>query len=222
MATIPYKNKDGKRVQGVTTIISNNLGWNHGPIMYWAWKEGMEGRDYKETTKKAADAGTLAHELIEMDLKGELYKPDDCLMFDFLLDKSEDMARKATTAYSNFLHWKEDTHLTVVSLEEHLVSEKYQFGATPDCIAMINFKRCLFDWKTSNGVYAEYLIQIAAYKQAWEEVHPNLPIDGGYYLYRMDKENASWTLHYWENLDSAWEVFKALLILRDLKKSIKP
>jgi hypothetical protein len=217
MPTIPYLNAEGKRIQGTTTVISNNLGWNRTALMYWAWKEGIEGRDYKVTVQKAAEAGTYAHELVEFFLRENLEGVEE------LLKKlPDDMLLKASKAYENFLHWKDTVAFQVVSLEEHLVSEKYQFGATPDCIAMINGKRCLFDWKTSNAVYAEYLIQIAAYKVAWEEVHPDLPIDGGFWLYRMDKETAAWTLHYWEELPYAWRAFECLLTLRDLKKLIKP
>jgi hypothetical protein len=40
-----YKTKDGLRVPGVTTVIGGNLGWNKQALMYWAWNEGIEGRN---------------------------------------------------------------------------------------------------------------------------------------------------------------------------------
>ena len=69
MPTIPYKLKDGTKVSGVTTIISQNLGWNKQQLMYWANQMGLEGKNHREVSQKAADAGTLAHALIEADIK---------------------------------------------------------------------------------------------------------------------------------------------------------
>ena len=61
MPTIPYVNLQGKRLAGVTTIL-NNLGWSKGALMWWAWNEGMEGRNFRDTSGQAAQAGTQAGE----------------------------------------------------------------------------------------------------------------------------------------------------------------
>lgn len=214
MAAIPYKNAAGKRVSGVTTIISGSLGWSKDALIYWAWNEGAEGRNYRDTKQRAADSGTIAHGMIEAHLKGKFYVPP--------FEASEDVITKANQAFENFCHWKQQVTFRALALEEHLVSEIYQYGATPDCIATINGKVCLFDWKSANGVYGEYLIQLSAYKVAWEEVHPDMLIEGGFYLYRMDKTTAAWTLHYWQDLAASWEAFLCLRKLHDLKKEIKP
>jgi len=66
-----YINAKGERVPGVTTIISGNLGWNKQALMYWAWNEGVNGRHYRETSQTAADIGTIAHAMVEADLKGK-------------------------------------------------------------------------------------------------------------------------------------------------------
>jgi len=60
-----YKNAQGKRIPGVTTVISN-LGWSKGGLMHWAWEQGINGIDYKETRDKAADTGTIAHAMALM------------------------------------------------------------------------------------------------------------------------------------------------------------
>ena len=54
MATRVYKTQDGVRVPSVTTVISRFK--EAGALMYWAWNEGKEGRDYRETRDAAADA----------------------------------------------------------------------------------------------------------------------------------------------------------------------
>lgn len=215
MGTIPYKNKEGKRIPGVTTVL-NNLGWNRDALMYWSWNEGIEGRNYRDTSQKAADAGTLAHEMIECDIKSKALPTIE----------DESIKDKAETCYLNFLDWKKQVKFKVIESEIHLVSETYQVGATPDCIAEINGKLSLFDWKTGGGIYPDMLAQIAAYKEVWEENadamgYFDCPLIGGYYLLRIGKEDASWHWHHWDNLDEAWETFKYARKLHDLHKTLK-
>ena len=211
MPAILYKTKAGERVPGTTTVISSNLGWNKQPLMYWAWAEGIEGRNYRETSQKAADAGTIAHYLVECDIKGK--KPDTSQYPKELVDKAE-------TCYLNYIDWKDTVNFKLVESEISIVSEQYRYGSTIDCIAEIKGKLALFDWKSSGGVYSDYLIQIAAYKENWQENNPDRPLSG-IYLLRIDKENAAWAFHYWESLPDAWEAFKYLLKLHDLNKTLK-
>ena len=86
----------------------------------------------------------------------------------------------------------------VCEQEMELVSEEYRFGGCPDAIGLNSQGQvCLLDWKTSNGVYTDYLIQIAAYKHLWEENHPTKPITGGLHLLRFSEEHADFSHHYW-------------------------
>lgn len=210
MPTINYKRKNGERVSGTTTIISQNLGWNKQQLMWWANQEGLAGRNHRETAQRAADAGTIAHYLIECDIKGR--DPDTS-------NVPIDLMMKADQCFENYKHWKETVNFVMRDSELSLVSEKWGYGSTVDCIAVINGKLCLFDWKSSNGVYADYLIQIASYKTNYEE-NTGDTIEG-IYLLRIDKETAAWTFHYWQELPEAWEAFTHLLALHNLSKTLK-
>jgi len=212
MPTIAYRNKAGERISGVTTIIGGNLGWNKQPLMYWAWKEGSEGRHFRDTSQKAADAGTIGHYLIDCDIKG--IKPD-------LSQYSQELIDKAETCYLNFLEWKKMVNLKVETTEINLVSEEYQYGATPDCIGILVDKLALVDWKTGNGVYPDMLLQLAAYRVAWEENYCDKPLVGGFHLLRIGKEDASFHHHHWAALPEAWEAFKHCLALHNLQKILK-
>jgi hypothetical protein len=68
MAKIKYE-IGGKRVPSVTTIISRFK--DSGGLIHWAWQQGMDGLDYRETRDKAALAGHLAHYLMELDARGK-------------------------------------------------------------------------------------------------------------------------------------------------------
>ncbi len=58
-----YKDKDGIAIPGTTTITGRYK--DSEALKYWAWSQGIEGRDYKETMEKAADVGTEVHKHIE-------------------------------------------------------------------------------------------------------------------------------------------------------------
>ncbi len=208
MPLILYKNKEGKRLSGVTTIISN-LGWNKQALMYWAWQEGIEGRNFRDTAQKAADIGTVAHAMIEADLKEK----------DFDTGKYEtDMIDKAGTAYAAWLEWKALVSFKLLESEISLISEKHQYGGTIDIVAVKNVT-AIVDLKTSKNVYPDHKIQISAYGKLYEENY-NQKIEA-YYILRVDKETGGFAYYYWPSLDNEWEAFSALLKLHQLKKQIK-
>ena len=219
MPTIQYKNAEGKRVPGTTTIISQNLGWNKQALLWWANQMGLDGKNHRDIAQKEADAGTLAHAMIEADIK-QKEMPEGF---------PKNIVDKAETCYLNFLEWKETVNFKVLDTEVHLVSEKYQYGATPDCLAEIKGKASLFDWKTGSGLYPDMLIQLAAYANVIEEVHsvdkiflhPFTNLSGGIYLLRIGKDDASWHWHWWDTLPEAWECFKHLNELHKLQKVLK-
>ena len=209
MPTHIYQNKAGQRLPGVTTIIGSNLGWSKGALMYWAWQEGIERRNFRDTSKKAADIGTVAHAMVEADLK-EL-KFDSSKYDKELLDKAE-------TAFLAWLEWKDLVKFDLLESELPLVSEEYGFGGTLD-IAAIKNVTSIVDLKTSNGTYPEHLLQIAAYGQLYNE-NREQKIQA-YYLLRLGKEDGSFHYHYWPELEFAWISFKHLLELHSLHKFLK-
>ena len=103
-----------------------------------------------------------------------------------------------------------------------MMSHKYKFGGTPDAIGRnTNGELVLLDWKTSNGVYSDYLLQLAAYKALWEEENPDKPITGGFYILRFSKDFPDFSAHYYGELDIPWRMFKALRACYDFDKETK-
>lgn len=219
MPTIPYYNSKGQRIAGTTTIIDYNLGWSKEPLNWWnynrGYNDGKEGREanYKGKIQEAADAGTLAHYMIECDIKGVSF---DVSVFD------REIVERAEKAYSNFIQWKRNVKFEAVAVEPHLISEAYQYGLTPDCVARINYKIALYDWKSGSGIYSNMPIQMAAYWKGWDENNPDMPIEDGAYLLRLDKEFASFTYKYFglAELEIAWGGFLNLLELHKIHKTL--
>ena len=210
-----YKNKAGQRVPGVTTIIGRFK--DSGGLLHWAFSQGQAAERGEisalyDKRDAAADAGTLAHSLVEAHIKGEPLPatPDN------------DIGKQAQQGYENYLRWAEDNKIQVISQEIEMVSEKYQFGGCPDAMGIDSRGMlCILDWKTSNGVYVDFLLQIAAYFQLWTENHPDQPIIGGFHLLRFSKEQADFTHHYWAELNVAWEQFKLFRVAYDNDKLLK-
>ena len=204
---------DGEKVPGVTTII--NRFKLSGGLIHWAWQQGMDGKDYRETRDAAADAGTLAHDMVEADIYGA--------PFDRTAYKS-DVLDKADGAFKAYQEWKRQTQLEVAESELSLLSRQHRFGGTLDAL-FIQGRLALGDWKTSNAVYADHLLQLAAYAILWEENYPDRPITGGAHLLRFSKSQhpddpITFAHHYWSDLTLAKKQFLLYREAFDLDKRL--
>ena len=200
---------DGERVPGVTTILSRFK--NSGGLIHWAWQLGMEGKDYREERDKAADIGTICHDRVEAYIRKTTLNQEDY---------DQDLFKRSQKPYEAFLEWAATSQLEAGETELQMLSKAYRYGGTPD-VFFVKGKRSLGDWKSSNAIYAEYLLQLAAYKHLWEENHPDEPIEGGAHLIRFDKEYGDFHHHYYSDLDDAWEAFKHMRSLYDLMKILE-
>lgn len=75
-----YKNKKGQKVPGVTTVIGRFK--DSGGLLYWACEQGKaiergEISRLYDRRDAAADAGTIAHSLVEMYINGEIEDETD-------------------------------------------------------------------------------------------------------------------------------------------------
>ena len=200
MPAITYKNAEGKRLKGVTTILGNILA--KPALVPWAYSRGKEGLPLYESRDKAASAGTHAHLMVECHLKGLPDPPTNGLAAE-LVDKAE-------SCYLAFLEWEKAHSFQMVESEISLVSEKHQFGGTIDIGAIVN-NLGIVDIKTSKGIYFSMLVQVAAYGKLYEE-NRDAKIKG-YHILRLG-EQGDFSHHYWPNLDDEWDVFKACLTIQ--------
>lgn len=206
---IGYYDAANKRIPGVTTVISRFK--ESGGLIHWAWQCGVDGLDYRELRDNAASSGTLAHNMVEAEIHG---KPYDASNYDAAT------VAKATQAFGAFQEWREQTQLEVIHTEVPLISQAHRFGGTLDAM-LVHGKLSLGDWKTSNGLYPDHLLQLAAYKILWEENHPDMPIEGGFHLLRFSKEEGDFHHHYFGNLDEAARGFLMMRELYDIMAVLK-
>ncbi len=209
-----YRTKDGERVPGVTTVIGRFK--ESGALIAWAYKRGKDGLDLYESRDKAAELGTLVHGMVEAFIKGE----DPSAIIPGALTNSDRDA--VISAFSAFQEWFESNNFKIVSQEDQLVSEIHKYGGTPDAVALDGKGRLvLLDWKTSDGVYADHLYQLGAYRMLWNENKPDMPLTGGSHLCRFAKQHGDFAHHYYPDLTKAERAFLLMRELYDIDKETK-
>lgn len=214
-----YFLKDGTKAPGTTTIIGRFK--DSGGLLRWAFKQGKEGKaKLYDESEKAADIGTCAHGMVELSICGKSASEIDDYVKATLADP--EMQLKAYSAFGAYESWAKNFKVKIIEQELQLVSERHRYGGTLDAMGLIDNQLVLLDWKTSNSVYSDYLIQLAAYRNLWEENFPDKPITGGFHLLRFAKEHGDFAHHYFPNLDNAWRQFllfrEAFEIDKELKK----
>jgi hypothetical protein len=206
-----YRLRDGTKVPGVTTIVSRFK--DSGGLIRWAYKCGVDGIDIDKARDNAAEAGTIAHDMIDAWVHGRDWEPD--------VNTSAEMLEKAQKGFEGFLSWAASTHLDVVETEVSLVSERHRFGGTIDGIGRLNGQTVLLDWKSSNRIYADYIVQVAAYVKLLEECRRDRIT--GIHLLRVGKEWGDFHHHSWpvEVAELGWRAFTHQRQLYDLDKPLK-
>src|SRR3990167_6521484 len=105
------------RVPGVTTILSRFK--DSGGLIHWAWQQGVDGKDYRETRDNAASIGNVAHDMVECYIRHVEFNPMSYLPA---------FVEKATVSFNAFLEWANDSKLEAAETEIQMVSEKYMYG----------------------------------------------------------------------------------------------
>lgn len=201
-----YKDAQGQRLPSVTTILSRFK--ESGGLLYWANAAGLDGLTLEEARAVAATAGTMAHALVEASING---RPDPDLHGD------AETIRRARAAFDTYRKWADLYHITIRHTEVSLVSLQHRFGGRLDAIGVEGEALVLLDWKTSNAVYPDMLLQLAGYKLLWEENFPDHPLHG-FHLCRFAKEQGDFCHHYFPSIDAEAATF---LVMRDLYERMK-
>ena len=209
---IVYKNKEGERIPGVTTVLGI---LNKPALIHWAWDLGCKGIDYKTFRDDKADIGTLAHEMILCHFKKET--PDTSCYSQNQIDLAE-------TCFLKYLDWEKGKSIEPILLEQPLISETFQYGGTIDNYCFLNGVKVLMDYKTSKAIYDENFMQVASYKQLINEwsLKEKLDFVNEVMILRIGRdEQEGFEVKSINNTTKYFEIFKHCLSIYNLKKEIK-
>lgn len=156
-------------------------------------------KDYYSESSQTLYIGTTVHEMIDQYL---LTGTIDTSSFNFM---NEEILNKCMKAYNNFVRWYEDKiaegySIEVLEIEKEVICP--WFGGTIDCIMKItrpdnSVSTFIVDFKTSNKISMEYLVQTYGYMWAtkWyrENINDNaFPNIDGIGIIRIDKKYKSY------------------------------
>lgn len=131
---------------------------------------------HKDKLEEAGTVGHATHNWIEKFIKATMAGDIDKAIQE-LPDNP-----KAKSAVSAALDWIKRHNVRWLCTERKIYSRTYEYAGTMDglCLAdscddlnccpdTFKDRKTLVDWKTSNYLYAEYILQTAAYKNAYTE-----------------------------------------------------
>jgi hypothetical protein len=198
---------EGERVPGVTTITGQLA---KPALIHWAWRLGLEGRDYRDERAKAADAGTLGHALAEAYITNGPPPSLDGL--------SLDVVRGGKERFQEFQTWLQGNAFFPLEAEVAIVDAELRFGGRIDVVGTLHGEPGLLDLK-SRTLYKEQVIQVAAYRYLWNKAHPDLKLRSvhivgmtdGFHHHRISEKD----------LDVGWACFVALLTLYYTMRQLK-
>lgn len=113
------------------------------------WKSG------KESGQDAADIGTLCHAWVEAHLQGK--------QIDL-----ESLPEKGQNAVKAYLEWHKEHKIETIKTEQTFYNCKLNYAGTADWIGKLDGELAVGDWKTSSGIFFNYVIQGWAYALADE------------------------------------------------------
>lgn len=194
----------------------------HDDLWKYLKSKPFDRANFRSISSKATEAGTIAHNLVEVWIHAdeqtkknlERQTPRD---IQAVTSCPKQQAEQAHSSFSAFLTWVSTNKFTLLETEVQLTSETYNYGGTIDCIGTRLGKTCILDWKTSKALYADYLLQLAAYGQLWNE-NWDPPIEE-YHLVRFDKATADFHHAYFSDLTNELEIFLRFRECYDLMKT---
>ncbi len=207
----------------VTTILKVYEGGKSGALMGWATKvmaqylqsladsrghivitkdEAPEifkkAKSWHKTLKQeSADLGSAVHNCIEVYLKKQPVSG--------LIQENP----KIEKPFNAFLEWQKNSKFELVE-SEHIVYSELGYAGTLDCVAKLNGILYVIDFKTSNRIYEDYFMQVAAYVKAYEERTDNDIFNAG--ILRLGKEDG---LPEWREITNK-EIAKNFLLFSHL------
>jgi hypothetical protein len=141
-------------------------------LMYWAHKQGRLGIPLNNSA--AINIGSAVHSMVEHDL---LEHPDSAIIETAHILADDEHIAKAITAFNAYRVWQRNVQLQPIAVEEPLISERYQYGGTPDVVGYVNGRLALVDFKSAAEPYSDNLVALAAHANLWNEHHPCEPIE---------------------------------------------
>lgn len=201
-----YFDEDGTAVPSVTTLLE---AYPKGAAFYeWLKKNGEDSDTIRD---EAGRKGSVVHGLTESydnGLEVSLMNEDGYIEYKMI----------EWAMFERYVDFRKRFPLEIINTELSLVSKALGFAGTLDRLIKMNGKLVLLDIKTSGSIWPSYWLQLAAYKQLFQEQYPD-PIDEVAILWLNSKtktdgkkdtcQGKGWQLISKADTAKDWQLFKA-------------
>jgi hypothetical protein len=132
---------------------------------------------YREVKEEAGGIGSLVHRVLEEKLQGG--EPKLPIVADPLLapNLTPEMVESANLRAAAALAFIAEHDIKVVQVEQPRWSPTHGYVGTGDFIGYFDGLLSALDWKNGKRLYPTIKLQLAAYKQAWEEEFPDQELE---------------------------------------------
>ncbi|MCS5657630.1 MAG: hypothetical protein NZ762_04135 [Dehalococcoidia bacterium] len=183
-------------LESVETALKKRSGTREAITPEWISQVISEARRRPEQVRdQAADFGTQAHVAIDQIVQG--LEPQ--------------IPPEMELVVNNFTEWRRDANLDLHLTETMVFSDKYRYAGAMDAIAYRDGSLVALDWKTSNGLYPEYALQVAAYANALAEM-TGKPVTEAWTV-RFGKTTPEFEARQVIDLEKSFIAFRAALYL---------
>jgi len=201
-ALIPWAKREALSV--VKSELRKGLSDDSQTIIDDAWLDKIFALGLKRPDQikdDAADLGSLVHKYIDQIIQGKM---------------PPDLTPEMEPAVTGFIEWWKNSQIELVMGDTKVASLIHSYGGSLDALGRQNGEYVILDWKTSNGVYDEYALQVAAYWQAFAETY-GPACQRGYIVRFSKKLPVEFEVREVANLE---ESFRAFLHAKSLSRSM--
>lgn len=178
-------------------------------MVKWANNLGLHGIDSSKYVDDKAAIGTLAHMMVTDYLQKKSTDTSDY---------SQKQIDQAENSLLSFFEWEKVHTIEPILIEKPLVSEKYQYGGTIDCLAVLDGNKTLIDFKTGKSIWPEMFYQLAAYDWLLQEHHHNVYNS---HIIRIGRdESEGFEDRFLPSLKPHWSLFLHCLAIYNIQKEI--
>jgi hypothetical protein len=160
-----YTTESGGFVPSVTTILE---AYPKGAAFYKWLKEN--GEDSDNIRDEAGRRGSVVHDLTERYDKG-----DEISLLG--LEGYPAFKMSEWSMLERYAEFRSRFPFEIEMIEQNFVNESLGYAGTVDRVVIMEGKRYILDIKTSGAVYNSYWLQLAAYKNLYEDA-TKLKVDG--------------------------------------------
>ena len=145
----------------VTTI----LDVAHKPALQ-AWRDNVGPEEADRYMRERADIGSKVHAACEtyLNARGGIGKTM------ILHREMFNIGSDASMMYDGFLKWLEKTEPHTLATEKFVYSTRHGYAGSADYVCEIDGELWIIDFKTSKSLHDAMGLQLAAYRQAYQEM----------------------------------------------------